>query len=69
MVSPHPSFIVPVNPGGQESGSQQVPSVMQMSPLGHSMQTMFGLPHPALIALHDGVFTSAQVSGLQQEPS
>jgi hypothetical protein len=56
-------------PAGHVIGWQQVPSFMQTSPVGHVRHVIAGNPQPAATGLHDGVFTSAHVSGLQQVPS
>jgi hypothetical protein len=68
-VKPHPSSIVPLKPAGHVSGWQQVPSLVHSSPLGQVRQVIAGRPHPALTGLQEGVFTVAQVSGVQQLPS
>lgn len=68
-VRPQPSSIVPLKPAGHVTGWQHVPSLVHTSPLGQVRQVMAGSPHPALTGLHDGVFTVAHVTGVQQLPS
>jgi hypothetical protein len=68
-VALQPSKSEPLNPGGQLSGWQQEPSLMQTSPLGQVRQVMLGSPQPAAIGWHDGVLWLPHVFGAQQVPS
>jgi hypothetical protein len=68
-VALHPLNIDPTNPGGQVAGWQHVPSCMQVSPLGHVRQVMAGMPQAGDTGLHDGVFSSSHVLGVQHVPS
>jgi hypothetical protein len=68
-VALQPSKSVPLYPGGQVSGWQQVPSDMHTSPLGQVRQVISGSPQPAEIGWQDGEVWVAHVLGLQQFPS
>jgi hypothetical protein len=65
----HPSKSGPLYPGGHVSGSQQVPSDMHTSPLGHLRHVIAGCPQPAETGWHEGEVCVAHVFGLQQVPS